>query len=109
MRKRSLGRQTLRVLGALEQDCKYGFDVVQRTGLISPTVYRALRRLEKLGCVRSRWEEPDVAVEAGRPRRRYYVVTDEGRSALRTAQRESIEAFGGLLAPPGEASESGTP
>lgn len=105
MRKRPLGRQTLRVLGALAQNCKYGFDIVQRTGLISPTVYRALRRLEKLGYVRSQWEQPDLAVEAGRPRRRYYVVTSEGRDSLQSARKEALEVFGHL--PTGDAAGPG--
>ena len=36
------------------------------------TLYRALRRLEDLGYVRSRWEDPVVAAEDNRLRRRLY-------------------------------------
>lgn len=88
MTNRLLGRQTIRVLGALGSGCRYGFDVVQKTGLISATVYRALRRLEKLDLVRSHWEEPRVAEADNRPRRRYYTVRPAGARALESIRRE---------------------
>jgi PadR family transcriptional regulator, regulatory protein PadR len=39
------------------------------------TLYKALGRLEELGLLRSRWEEP---VAEGRPRRRLYELTVDG-------------------------------
>ena len=36
------------------------------------TLYRALRRLEELGYLRSRWEDPVVAAKDNRLRRRLY-------------------------------------
>lgn len=44
------------------------------TGLI----YKALRRLERVGALTSRWEDPDVALADRRPRRRYYALTPNG-------------------------------
>ena len=44
------------------------------TGLI----YKALRRLERMGALTSRWEDPDVALADRRPRRRYYSLTPNG-------------------------------
>ncbi len=44
------------------------------TGLI----YKALRRLERVGALTSCWEDPDVALAARRPRRRYYSLTENG-------------------------------
>ena len=44
------------------------------TGLI----YKALRRLERMGALTSRWEDPDVALAEKRPRRRYYSLTPNG-------------------------------
>lgn len=88
MVKRPLGTQTIRVLGALGTGCRYGFDVVQKTGLISATVYRALRRLEKLDLVRSHWEDPGLAAADNRPRRRYYAVRPAGTQALESIRRE---------------------
>ena len=36
------------------------------------TIYRALRKLEQLGYLRSRWEDPTLAADENRPRRRLY-------------------------------------
>lgn len=46
------------------------------------TLYKALTRMEKAGLLESAWEDPDTAVEEGRPRRRLYSITSEGRVAL---------------------------
>jgi PadR family transcriptional regulator PadR len=46
------------------------------------TLYKALARLEDAGLLSSRWEDHEVAEEAGRPRRRLYRVTSSGQSAL---------------------------
>lgn len=51
------------------------------------TLYKALGRLENGGLVSSDWEEGDAA-ELGRPLRRLYRVTIEGRAAL-AAQRQA--------------------
>lgn len=48
------------------------------------TLYKALARLESRGLLLSRWEDPDIAVAAGRPRRRLYQVTGEGELALQS-------------------------
>ena len=69
-----------------KQDYKYGFDVMDVTGLPSGTVYPALRRLEALGFVASSWESDDEARAAGRPRRRYYKLTAAGRRELAQAE-----------------------
>jgi PadR family transcriptional regulator PadR len=39
------------------------------------TLYKALGRLEQSGLLESRWEDPQVAAEEQRPRRRLYSVT----------------------------------
>jgi PadR family transcriptional regulator PadR len=46
------------------------------------TLYKALGRLEDAGLLRSAWEDADVAVAEGRPRRRLYEVTGAGERAL---------------------------
>jgi DNA-binding PadR family transcriptional regulator len=46
------------------------------------TLYKALGRLEVAGLLDSDWEDPDVAAEEGRPRRRLYTVTGAGQVAL---------------------------
>ena len=46
------------------------------------TLYKALARLEDAGLLSSRWEDHEVAEDAGRPRRRLYRVTSAGQAAL---------------------------
>ena len=41
-------------------------------------IYKALNRLERVGALTSCWEDPDVALAARRPRRRYYSLTENG-------------------------------
>jgi DNA-binding PadR family transcriptional regulator len=55
------------------------------------TVYPALRRLERAGLLKSRWEDESTAHAEGRPRRRTYALTDEGWKALPEAQRRLQE------------------
>lgn len=52
------------------------------------TLYKALERLEQRGYLSSRWEDPMVAAEEGRPRRRFYRVTVVGERALQDAQAQ---------------------
>jgi PadR family transcriptional regulator PadR len=63
----------LRVLGDDRRLTAYG------------TLYKALDRLADSGLVDSRWEDPAVAAEDGRPRRRYYRITLNGETALAAA------------------------
>jgi PadR family transcriptional regulator PadR len=56
------------------------------------TLYKALDRLERAGHVESRWEEPDFAAEAARPRRRFYRITASGRTALAEATKATGRA-----------------
>ncbi len=50
------------------------------------TLYKALDRMEKAGLLVSRWEDPLIAAEASRPRRRLYQVTAAGEGALAKAR-----------------------
>lgn len=49
------------------------------------TLYRALGRLEKMGLVRSRPEDPHIAAQENRPVRRLYTLTGAGEAAAREA------------------------
>jgi DNA-binding PadR family transcriptional regulator len=49
------------------------------------TLYKALGRMEAAGLVGSDWEDPEIAAEDGRPRRRLYEITAAGRAALARA------------------------
>jgi len=62
----------------------YGAEVAAATHLPSGTIHPILARLEGLAWVESRWEDVDPS-QAGRPARRYYRLTAEGRSHARAA------------------------
>jgi PadR family transcriptional regulator PadR len=55
------------------------------------TLYKALERLERTGCLESRWEDPAIAAHDARPRRRFYRLTLVGEAALARARQESSE------------------
>lgn len=80
--KTSLSYSAAVILQAVANDYKYGFDVMDITGLPSGTVYPALRRMEDAGLVISKWESEAAAQQEGRPARKYYEVTATGREAL---------------------------
>lgn len=66
------------------------------------TLYRALERLEKLGFVESRWEDPMDAAAESRPRRRLYKVNAAGAGAFAAAmanQPVDLRAGASRLAP----------
>jgi DNA-binding PadR family transcriptional regulator len=46
------------------------------------TLYKALDRLQRSGFLESEWEDPLLAAQEGRPRRRLYHVTAAGEAAL---------------------------
>jgi PadR family transcriptional regulator PadR len=87
---------TALVLHALTSGYAYGFDIIDATGLPSGTVYPLLRRLDRMGCVESRWESQSKAAREGRPARRYYRITGEGRELLARA-RTRFAALGRAL------------
>jgi PadR family transcriptional regulator, regulatory protein PadR len=73
------------VLQSIVDGAHYGFDIIDRTGLPSGTVYPALSRLERDAYVASAWEDESRAHAEGRPARRYYRVTAAGTRALHEA------------------------
>jgi len=73
------------ILLAISSGYRYGFDVMDMSGLPSGTVYPALRRLEQAGFVSSKWEKEGIAQKDQRPVRKYYTITRTGESALGAA------------------------
>ena len=49
------------------------------------TLYRALGRLEQMGLLKSRREDPEIAARENRPGRRLYTLTAAGEAAAREA------------------------
>lgn len=73
------------ILKALSLGYRFGFEIMEITGLPSGTVYPALRRLERDNLVQSDWEPEDEATQNGRPARRYYQITKPGKAAVLAA------------------------
>lgn len=78
----SLTYPTAAVLLAIQQGHRYGFDLMDATGLPDGTVYPLLRRLERRGVLSAAWEDESAAHAEGRPPRRYYSLTPVGESSL---------------------------
>jgi PadR family transcriptional regulator, regulatory protein PadR len=75
----------------------YGLQVVRASGVGSGSAYAILRRLEDEGCLDGRWEKTDAS-DQGRPLRRYYRLTDDGRRIAQEATARDRDALR-LLAP----------
>ena len=80
------------VLLAVSRGIRYGFDIMDASGLPSGTVYPILRRLEDAELLRSKWEAAGTARDDQRPPRRYYQVTGAGLRAV----HEALARFPGL-------------
>jgi DNA-binding PadR family transcriptional regulator len=91
MLESKVGDAALLVLAAVARGCRFGFDVMDETGLKSGSVYRALSRLEMLRLVESSWEDADEALREKRPRRRYYRLTERGRRELSSARARLLD------------------
>lgn len=87
-----LSPQTLLVLEALLEDpgdWTHGYDIAQRTGLKSGTLYPVLMRLSERGWLESKWEQPE---ENGRPRH-VYRFTSSGRKRAQAALAERKDIY----------------
>jgi len=96
MARRRLGPATIEVLHAIAAGHRYGFDIMEDTGLPGGTVYPALAALERDGLVSSSWEDPQVAQADKRPPRRYYEVAHRGRQALQR-EVERLRRLSGIV------------
>jgi PadR family transcriptional regulator, regulatory protein PadR len=94
--------QTQAVLAVLLERETWGFDLSRASGLPAGTIYPILQRLTAAGWVTSRWEQAEAAQEEGRPARRYYALTTEGRARAVNALTEAAKQrtrLTGLLSP----------
>jgi PadR family transcriptional regulator, regulatory protein PadR len=75
----------------------YGLEICEEAGLPSGTIHPILARLEgTFGWLESRWEDADIALAAGRPRRRYYWLTTDGAERARIALAGATVSVGVL-------------
>jgi DNA-binding PadR family transcriptional regulator len=73
----------------------HGYEIAKRLGdgnnrrLLTAygTLYRALGRLEAMGLLKSRWEDPQIPARENRPGRRLYVLTAAGETAAQAARQ----------------------
>jgi DNA-binding PadR family transcriptional regulator len=73
------------ILHAVAAGNRFGFDIMNATGLTSGTVYPTLDKLESLGYLESHWEDSRTARRDKRPPRRYFDLTAAGAAALADA------------------------
>ncbi len=78
----SLTYPTAAVLLAIRSGHRYGFDIMDATGLPDGTVYPILRRLERRGVLAGQWEDEAAARAEQRPQRRYYALTPVGEESM---------------------------
>jgi PadR family transcriptional regulator, regulatory protein PadR len=84
------------ILQAIDSGCGYGLSVIEKTGLLSGTVYPAMRRLERDGLICSQWEDQAIADAQMRPLRKYYKLTSAGKTTLE-ASRERYPLIAKLI------------
>jgi PadR family transcriptional regulator PadR len=78
----------------------HGYEIAKTIGVVTGrrlltaygTLYRALARLEKMGLLTSRWEDPAIPARENRPGRRLYTLTTPGEAALETARRAAEQS-----------------
>jgi DNA-binding PadR family transcriptional regulator len=75
----------------------HGYEMAKQLGDISDrrlltaygTLYRALARLQHMGLLQSRWEDPEIPARENRPGRRLYTLTALGEEAAQEARKAS--------------------
>jgi transcriptional regulator len=85
------GSADLLILALVDEQALHGYDIArhieERSGgtlrFTLASLYATLYRLEERGLIRGRWVE-----RAGQRRRRYYRITDSGKSILATQRQE---------------------
>jgi len=75
------------ILQTIHAGYKYGFSIMEMTGLPSGTVYPAMRRLERDELIRSQWERQAIADAEQRPLRKYYKLTAAGIASLEASRK----------------------
>lgn len=89
-RRAHISRQTRAALLALlerPQEWHYGYELMERTGIASGTLYPMLIRLSDQGHLEARWVPSS---REGRPPRHAYRLTPTGLALARTVQSDSL-------------------
>lgn len=94
-RKTDTTLAVLRVFDQAPHDAHYGYDLMKQAGIQSGSLYPLLARLERLGIVSSDWEPVEPAT-VGRSPRRFYRLTDAGRTYVQELKLSQTLVPGGL-------------
>ena len=89
-RRSNISKQTRTVLQALlerGQDWCYGYELMERTGIASGTLYPMLIRLSDQGNLEARWTP---SPHEGKPPRHAYRLTSSGLALARTIQADEV-------------------
>jgi PadR family transcriptional regulator PadR len=80
----------------------HGYELSRASGIRSGVMYPVLKRMLDEGWLSDGWEDEAVASREKRPPRRYYRVTDLGRTALGAilAQARADKRFSRLISGP---------
>ena len=78
----------------------HGYELAKRLGDVADkrlltaygTLYRALGRLQQMGLLASRWEDPEIPARENRPGRRLYRLTASGEAIAREAAAADASA-----------------
>jgi PadR family transcriptional regulator PadR len=84
----------LRRNGTLEfhgYDKRLGDENSRRVLTAHGTLYRALGRLESMGLLQNRWEDPQIPARENRPGRRICILTAAGEAAAQEARKAARE------------------
>jgi DNA-binding MarR family transcriptional regulator len=81
--------RVLQVFLADPQAKRWGYELLNRSGVKRSTLYPVLTRLEDEGWIEGEWEAIDEDM-AGRPARRYYRLTAEGQRCAPKAIAQAL-------------------
>jgi PadR family transcriptional regulator PadR len=79
----------LQVFLADPQAKRWGYELLNQSGVKRSTLYPVLTRLEDEGWIEGEWEAIDEEM-AGRPARRYYRLTAEGQRCASEAITQAL-------------------
>ena len=89
-RRANISRQTQSALLAMlerPQEWRYGYELMEQTGIASGTLYPMLIRLSDQGHLEARWVPSS---REGRPPRHAYRLTPTGMALARTVQSDDM-------------------
>lgn len=83
----------LQLLARAPEEGLYGLTVAKHSGLKTGSVYPILVRLVGAGWCEGYWEDADTAITEKRARRRYYRLTELGRTRAAEPIYSGIQTF----------------